>query len=298
VPKGPASPDDRRALPPARLACSSICFRQSPLAEALHEIASAGFTAVDLALVPGFCEHGASVLPGGVAEHERVRELIDRYGLEVPVITTVPGHFNGVRARFDEIVAQGRATIRLAAQLGCRAINLHCGLPLDDHGQFRVEAKTQATGLRELARAAAEHGLAANIEAPHRNGLCRTIEEAEWLMDRIAEPNVRFLLDVSHVQAAGRRPEQIVERWAGRIGHVHLRDGLGDDVFRVPGEGSVDFAAVFAALDRTGYADVCALELEGHGETLTERRRGVARAVEILATCATLEGVARPVAWS
>ncbi len=49
----------------------------------------------------------------------------------------------------------------------------------------------------------------------------------------------------------------------------------------MPGDGEIDFEAFFASLVKATYPGVCALELEGHGETLDERRRGLRRALAL-----------------
>jgi sugar phosphate isomerase/epimerase len=93
---------------------------------------------------------------------------------------------------------------------------------------------------------------------------------------------VDFLLDVGHVHAAGFNPEEAVRAFGGKIGHVHLKDGKGQDIFRVPGEGEIDFAGFFAELQQMGYHGYCALELDGQGESVSERRGSVERALRFL----------------
>ncbi len=266
---------------PVQLACSTICFRTSPVETALGEIRAAGFTSVDLAVIPGFCPHfdAATAAP---AQWDAFVELIRASGLDVPTTTSVPGHFNAPNADFDRIVSAGRANVRLAWELGAAAVNLHCGMPIDDRRWFREHCAAQARGLKKIARYAADLGLRINLEAPHRNGLCRTLDEAEILMGEIDEENVDFLLDVTHVQAARVRPEDAVRRFADRIGHVHLRDGKGQNIFLTPGDGDINFRAVFAALDRFDYSGWCALELEGPAESLEERRGCLHRALAFL----------------
>jgi sugar phosphate isomerase/epimerase len=46
------------------------------------------------------------------------------------------------------------------------------------------------------------------------------------------------------------------------VKHVHLRDAIGKNTEVVPGEGTVDFAALVAALDEIGYARPMMVELE------------------------------------
>jgi sugar phosphate isomerase/epimerase len=271
------------------LSCSTICFRSSPPEAALAEIRSAGFAAVDLAMVPGFCDH-FDAANRTAAEREEFVELVRRSGLVVPTVTIVPGHFNSLEVDFNGIVTDAIAYLKLAALLDSQAVNINCGLPLDeDRSAFASHARVQAAGLKRIAQEAARFGLLLNVEAPHRNGLCRTLDEAEFLLQAIDEPNVRMLLDVTHVQAGGDSPEEAVRRFAGRIGHVHLRDGVGEDIFHLPGEGTIDFHSFFDALLASGYQRYCAVELEGVAETLPERRQSLHQATGFLQTQAEVD---------
>ncbi len=264
---------------PIRLACSTICFRSAPIEVALEEIRRLGFETLDLAVIPGFCPHFDAARQNG-AEREDFVALLRQSGFRVPTVTAVPGHFNAPDADFQLIVQAGRANLKLAALLGAEGLNVNCGLPITDRSAFRTHATRAAEGLKRIAQDAAEMGLRLNVEAPHRNGLCRTLDEAQWLMDAIDEENAHFLLDVTHIQAGGATPAEAVPAMAGRIGHVHLRDGKGEDIFFVPGDGAIDFRAFFQALEHSSYAGHCAFELEGVGETLAERRASLERALQ------------------
>ncbi len=271
-----------------RLAASTICFRRAPIAVALDEIRNAGITAIDLAVIPGFCPH-FDASTASADDRRRFVDLVCGSGLTVTVLTAVPGHFNAPGADFDSIVAAGRANVDLAAEFGAPAVNLHAGMPIENRDEFLDQAKRQARGQKAIAEYAAGKGLRINLEAPHRNGLTRTIAEAEYLVEEIGEDNVDFLLDVTHVQAGGARPHDAVRRWRGRIGYVHLRDGKGEDIFFVPGDGDIDFAALLAALEEIRYAGWCALELETPREALEDRRTDLRRALHYLQTKAGMK---------
>jgi len=225
---------------------------------------------------------GSATHPADGAEREDFVALIRQSGFRTPAVTSVPGNFNAPDADFQLVAQAGRANLKLAALLGAEGLNVNCGSPITDRSAFREHAALVARGLKRIAQDAAEMGLRLNVEAPHRNGLCRTLEEAQWLMDAIDEENVSFLLDVTHIQAGGATPAEAVRAMAGRIGHVHLRDGKGEDICYVPGDGEIDFRAFFQTLERSGYNGYCAFELEGVGETLPERRASLERALQFI----------------
>lgn len=264
-----------------RLACSTICFRNYPVAVALREIKELGFVALDLATIPELCPHFDAVHEPAAAR-DALADLIDDVGLLVPTLTTNPGQFNAPEADAGDIIEHARAYLRLAARVGAKTVNLPCGQRIEDQSHFRVHAERQAAGIKEIALAASDLGIRLTIEAPHQNGLVRTLDEAHFLMERIDEDHVDFLLDVGHVHAAGFSPPEAVHAFGGKIGHVHVKDGKGQDIFRVPGEGEIDFAAFFSELQQVGYHGYCALELDGQGESVSERRQAVERALRFL----------------
>jgi len=93
-------------------------------------------------------------------------------------------------------------------------------------------------------------------------------------------PEVGLLLDTGHLTFAGGEPIRAARRHAARIAHVHCKDvrapvmaealrrdlpflaAVLEGVFTVPGDGSVDFAAVFGALAQGGYAGWLVVEAE------------------------------------
>lgn len=58
-----------------------------------------------------------------------------------------------------------------------------------------------------------------------------------------------------------------IEQLGGLIVHTHIEDIAGRvHKHRVPGEGDIDFAAVFAAFERVGYAGPHVIDLFGLGD--------------------------------
>ena len=91
-------------------------------------------------------------------------------------------------------------------------------------------------------------------------------------------PEVHLLLDTGHAVFAGADPVALARRYRGRISHVHTKDirpavmaksraadwsflqSVVEGVFTVPGDGMIDFAAVFRELP--GYSGWVVLEAE------------------------------------
>ncbi|MDO5093013.1 MAG: sugar phosphate isomerase/epimerase family protein [Propionibacteriaceae bacterium] len=102
-------------------------------------------------------------------------------------------------------------------------------------------------------------------------------------------------LDLSHASTAKLKSLDLVERWGGRLTHVHLTDGTGSfkDEHLLPGEGDQDAWGVVRELGRRGYAGHIALEVSTRrvkirgervgllGEVLEQIRREVASGVAL-----------------
>jgi len=89
-----------------------------------------------------------------------------------------------------------------------------------------------------------------------------------YLMDRTASPYHKVNLDPSHGVLYGNLDVGwVVRQWGDRIGHVHLKDAVGEPsvgkfLFPLLGEGEVDWRAFFQALEEIGYDGFCSVEFE------------------------------------
>ena len=109
-----------------------------------------------------------------------------------------------------------------------------------------------------------------------------TVIQSEDEVDRMMAGTqcVGLLLDSGHLTVAGGDPLRALKRHAKRITHVHCKDVRKDrlaearrrdlsfldavlgDVFAVPGDGSIDFAPILAALAKAGYAGWLVVEAD------------------------------------
>ncbi|MGB4136090.1 MAG: sugar phosphate isomerase/epimerase [Microbacterium sp.] len=247
--------------PSSRIGCSTISFQHLPLGGALEEIVGIGFTQIDLGALPGVCDHVPSRLDG--AAIDEVAAAVARAGVHVRSVNGDVGDFNALsfdRADRDERLD---ALLRLTARLGAEALVLPCGaLGHDPLSATLDEDLDRVAGeLRRAAERAADHGVAVWVESLHYLRLCHDRARAEDLHSRLAGADVRPVLDVAHVVAAGDGLDDLIGAWGDRIAHVHLRDAVAGDFNHPFGQGTVDFAAAFRALDDVGFDGVFALEL-------------------------------------
>ena len=132
-------------------------------------------------------------------------------------------------------------------------------------------------GLKHLAAVAAAEET--RIAYHHHMG---TVIQGEADLDRLlaSVPEISLVLDPGHLAFAGLDPVAVARRHAGRIGHVHLksvrpaiaervrREGwsfcraVTEGVFTIPGDGCVDFPAIFRILAEVDYRGWLVVEAE------------------------------------
>lgn len=135
----------------------------------------------------------------------------------------------------------------------------------------------------------------------HMGTVIETGEEVHRLMAETPEA-VHLLLDTGHLTFAGADPAEVAAAWRPRISHVHAKDvrlqimgrvkasdksfldAVVDGVFTVPGDGMVDYAAVFDEIE--GYDGWVVVEAEQDpqkADPLTYARLGHANLSRYLA---------------
>ena len=140
----------------------------------------------------------------------------------------------------------------------------------------------------------------------HMGTIVQTADEIDAFMVA-TKPPANLLLDTGHATWSGSDPAKLAAAYRDRITHVHCKDvrpdkareadaadlsfldailGRGDalGVYTVPGDGCVDYAAVFSALQ--GYAGWVVLEAEqdpAKANPLSYARKGVAHLKAALA---------------
>ena len=143
---------------------------------------------------------------------------------------------------------------------------------LDDAEWARLVA-----GLKHLCAVAATEEM--RVVYHHHMG---TVIQTEAELDRLLAdvPELWLLLDPGHLAFAGIDPVAVAKRHAARIAHVHLkstrpaivervrREGwsfcraVTEGVFTIPGDGSVDFPAIFRVLASVDYRGWLVAEAE------------------------------------
>ncbi|QEK13579.1 myo-inosose-2 dehydratase [Crassaminicella thermophila] len=138
-----------------------------------------------------------------------------------------------------------------------------------------------AKGMNKLAELAAEKGMKVSLHHHMGTGV-QTPEEVDRFME-MTNDDVYLLFDTGHMyfsEGTQEAVDKVVEKYADRIVHVHLKDvredvlkrlkeekwsflkGVKEGVFTVPGDGVINFDHTFEVLEKVGYEGWMVVEAE------------------------------------
>jgi len=206
----------------------------------------------DIVLCGGWCS-GASLVNDLAAERAAVKQQVAQFvALDAPCI---------VYAECSNTI-QGQA-----------------GTPVDRRPKLdRDEMRAYGGRLSELAKWMADQGMPMAYHH-HMGSIVESEDDINWLMDGSHE-DLHLCFDTGHLMFGGGDIMATMDRWSGRIKHVHFKDIRPDVIvdirarnrsfldavvagaFTVPGDGSIDFQAVANKLKSMGYAGWIVVEAE------------------------------------
>ena len=245
-----------------------------PLEQCLREASEIGFEGI---------EKGRKM----PADSGALRATLAPYGLEL-----VSGWYSlGLLGRSVEAEkAAMEAHLRLLREMGCNVcilseavntIHANPGAPLSSRPILSdAQWPVFTAALTEIAHHVTGEGLIP-VYHHHMGTVVQTAQEVDRLLCGTGE-EMKLLLDTGHALMAGMDPGAVAARYAGRIGHLHLKnlrapiareafregwsflDAVRAGVFTVPGdeEGAVEFMPVLRAAAAAGYDGWLVIEAE------------------------------------
>jgi sugar phosphate isomerase/epimerase len=258
-----------------KLAFSTNAYTNHTLPEAVRRIAGHGYAGVEIlgdaphAYFPEFDGNDEAALA----------DALDDTGVAVSNVNanTVTGYYDDAppSSFFEPSVVNSDADLRawrvdytkravdLADATDAPAVCLASGRPLP--GTMPEAAYDHLLdSLHEILDYAEPRGVDVGIEFEPEL-LVECTEEVLTLVEDVGRDGLGVNLDVGHAAVYGEDPRESIEKAAGHITGVHLEDiagGVrGKHYHLVPGDGDLDFAAVFDALDGIGYDGFVTLEL-------------------------------------
>ena len=205
---------------------------------------------------------GTELFDGNLAEFEdRPDVLLDALkigGLELVSVYT------GANFIYDEILVDELHKVSLAAKLasdfGASRLVVGGGAKRSGGEQPKDMAKL-AKALDQVVDIAASFGLDCSYH-PHLGTIVETPEALERL---ISLSKIKFCPDTAHLTAGGGNPVELIEKYADRLAHVHLKDyKYATGEFLPLGRGDIDFPGVLAAVQASGYNSWLMVELDSY----------------------------------
>ena len=233
-------------------------FAEFPLIERCAAAARAGFGAVEF-LFPYDAAPAA------------VRAELAAHALRPLGINTPPGRegesgLAAVPGREREWQSSLRAALDYAAAIGARSI--HCLAGCVPPEQRPAAEAVYIGNLSRAAEAAAAAGIMLLIEPINprdRPGyFLNRVEHAADVIRKVGAANLRIQFDFYHVQIVSGDLLRRFEAHLPLIGHVQVASV---PARREPDEGEVNYAEIFAALDRLGYDGFVGCEYRPRGRT-------------------------------
>ena len=138
-------------------------------------------------------------------------------------------------------------------------------------GQSSLTFELLKASMLELVEYIASKNCGIVFEAINRyeNNYLNTAEETTAFVKSLGSPRIKVLLDTFHMNVEERDMAAAIRLTGDFLGHVHISDNNR----HYPGNGSIDFPAVFRALRDIGYSGWIGLEfLPGDNERLAASR--------------------------
>jgi sugar phosphate isomerase/epimerase len=238
-----------------RLALHTWSIDTTPLGEALSAARAGGFDAMELRRIDFTRCYDA-----GMA-NEQVLEMVKASGMKIAVLGTEYGLLfadGDERRRLFDVFEQ---TCRNAVAMGCPMI-------MKAPGQNNGTVAQAALSLREAAQIAADHGLRLALEFNSQHDVINHIEIAREIIAKAGHPAAGLLIDAYHLQRSGSpgrgfehvAPEEIFTFQYSDVpvgpppGQRRPTDRL------IPGQGIVQWKAVFDLLREKGYGGYLSFE--------------------------------------
>jgi sugar phosphate isomerase/epimerase len=229
------------------------------IAEAVAACARIGYRNVELPLMAGFPLDPAKL---DAATRAAARANCRAAGLPVSSLIV-----NLALAVDDATHARHLATLRQAAQFARELDSVAPpvvqtvmgGRPATwDADQARMSAR-----LRDWDAIAGEHGVTVAVKA-HVGSAVNSPARLLWLLREAEARHVAVAYDSSHFALGGLAPAESFPPLASRTRFVHLKDATADPAgyrFLLPGEGTMDFRALFRLLAESGYRGAVVVEV-------------------------------------
>jgi len=255
-----------------QFAFSTNAYLKFPFAEAARRLAAIGYTGIEImADVPHawpacLLEEQKEGIRQALAEHKLAISNVNAFMMNAisdprqqywhPSWIEPDRHYR--RIRIDHTIR----SLTPARELGAPCITTEPGGPVEPGASWSAALKLFVEGLQPVAEHAEKQGVLLLIE-PEPGLLIETADQFLELMQHVDSPAIGLNFDIGHFYCVKDDPAPTVHRLAPYIRHFHLEDIAATRVHHhlIPGEGAIDFPAVFQAIRQIGYDGWITVEL-------------------------------------
>lgn len=265
-----------------RLGYNTNGFAHHRLGDAVAILADMGYQSVAVTLEHTHLDPPA---PSGALECvAAIKAALGDHGLSVTVETGARFILDAQRKHQPTLISAApndrqrriefiEAAIDVARELGADSVSLWSGAA-DDEAPVETLLARLVDALKPLLEHAESSGVRLGFE-PEPGMFVDSMDRFGQLFERLGHTRFGLTLDVGHVCCMGDGDVcEHIRRWRHRLWNVHIEDmrpGVHEHLMF--GEGSVNFAEVFSALDGIDYAGPVHVELSRHGHMAVEAAR-------------------------
>jgi inosose dehydratase len=212
--------------------------------------------------ISGVGYQGTEMFDGNLAAFadrpDVLQDALKTAGLELVAVYT------GANFIYDDILEDELHKIsqaaKLASEFGASRLVVGGGAQRASGEQPDDMAKL-GRALDQVVEIAASFGLECSYH-PHLGTIVEGPEALERLMGL---SQIKFCPDTAHLTAGGGNPVELIEKYADRLAHVHLKDfKYATGEFLPLGQGDIDFPGVIAAVRSSGYDSWLMVELDSY----------------------------------
>ena len=247
-----------------KLCLSSFAYIRYPIEEAIQRTAKVGYDAIEIVA------NRPHVLPEDYTSRDlkRIAALVRDSGLKVPAITSFNGtaqwHFTHPNPKVRlATVRHVKECVDLAGEFDSPLVEIVTGTPMIEGVDQKDAWAWLRQDLGECADYAKSSGKAIGLE-PEPGNVISTTDLAAQMIREVKSPGLKFLIDVGHLNVVKENIPESIRKTKGKLAHIHVHDNDSTkDQHLIPGEGNIDFKAIFAVLKEIGYNGYISAELEG-----------------------------------
>ncbi|MDO5783648.1 MAG: sugar phosphate isomerase/epimerase [Eubacteriales bacterium] len=249
-----------------KIGISTASFYPTEIEQGIRNAAELGFQRVEL-----FINSESEYVPPLRTE---LKKQLDALGLQAislhPYTSALEGHllFSDYPRRTRDALDQYARYFEAAAELGASYFTFHGEL---------LRARGLPPAQVESRRFETYHML---CERAAQYDICFTQENVSWckssdvvflkkLYDNV--PELRYTLDIKQAHRAGRTWGDYMDTVGDRIVNLHISDYTEQTDYLLPGQGDVDFSALFRRLEACGYQGSALVEVYSSDYTALEQ---------------------------